>query len=283
MNIGPMGNGKIDEADVTILKGIGAWWKVNGESIRGTTRTPLAVQAWGESTRKGNRLYLHVFDWPADGKLVVGGLKTDVTSCHLLSSPEKPLTLSRSGLDLTITVPQTAPDSSDSVVVLECAGEPAADATRLLSKRVPVDTLRAYDGVRKGRLFYGPGKKTDDVVLNWTSKESAVVWPVRLNETATFEVGINYDAPAAIKQAKLAEGDAGKEAVNARKGAAGTYGVTVNGREFAKPVRQGSAVRETLGTVTLDPGSHEIRVSAKDITGQELFRLRHVTLRPVGP
>jgi hypothetical protein len=283
MNIGPMGNGKIDEADVTILKGIGAWWKVNGESIRGTTRTPLAVQAWGESTRKGNRIYLHVFDWPADGKLVVGGLKTDVKTCHLLSSQEKQLPVSRTGLDLTITVPQSAPDSADSVVVLKCAGEPVADATRLLSKRVPVDTLRAYDGTRKGRLFYGPGKKTDDVVLNWTSKESAVVWPLRLNETATFEVGINYDAPAAIKQAKLTDGDAGKEAVKARKGAAGTYAVTVNGQEFIKPVRQGSAVKETLGTVILEPGNHEIRVSAKDITGEELFRLRNVTLKPAGP
>ena len=280
MNIGPMGNGRIDEADAGILRGIGTWWKVNGESIRGTTSTPLAVQAWGESTRKGNRIYLHVFDWPADGKLVVGGLKTDVKSGHLLSSSEIRLPVSRTGLDLTITVPPIAPDSTDSVVVLECAGEPEADATRLLSKRVPLDTLRAYDGVRKGRLLYGPGKKTDDVVLNWTSKESAVVWPLRSNETATFELAINYDAPASIRQAKLTDGDAGKETVKARKGAAGTYVVTVNGQEFIKPVRQGSAVKETLGTVTLEPGNHEIRVSAKDITGEELFRLRNVTLKP---
>ncbi|HZI30969.1 MAG TPA: alpha-L-fucosidase [Candidatus Binatia bacterium] len=63
MNIGPMGNGEIDPKDVTILKGIAAWWRVNGESVRGTTRTPLPVQTWGESTRKGDRLYLHVFDW----------------------------------------------------------------------------------------------------------------------------------------------------------------------------------------------------------------------------
>lgn len=281
MNIGPMGNGKIDGADAAILKGIGAWWKVNGESIRGTTRTPLAVQAWGESTRKGKRLYLHVFDWPADGKLVVGGLKTDVLTSHLLSSPGETLPISRSGLDFTITVPLAAPDATDSVVVLECAGEPVADATRVLSERVPEDTLRAYDGVRQGRLFYGPGKKTDDVVLNWTNKEGAVIWPVRLNEAISFEVRINYDAPAAIKANQLANGDAGKEIQRARTGAAGAYAVVIGGSEFIKPVRQGAAVRETLGTVTLNPGSHEIRVSAKEITGEELFRLRSLTLTPV--
>ena len=67
MNIGPMGNGKFSSPDKTILKGIADWWKVNGESsIRGTKATPLAVQSWGETTRKGNKLYLHVFDWPED-------------------------------------------------------------------------------------------------------------------------------------------------------------------------------------------------------------------------
>ncbi|MFO1521341.1 MAG: alpha-L-fucosidase [Kiritimatiellia bacterium] len=76
MNIGPTGRGRIDEADAKILRGIGAWWRVYGDSIRGTTRTPLAVQAWGESTRKENLLYLHVFEWPRDGRLVVGGLTT---------------------------------------------------------------------------------------------------------------------------------------------------------------------------------------------------------------
>ncbi|HEV2455025.1 MAG TPA: alpha-L-fucosidase, partial [Verrucomicrobiae bacterium] len=72
LNIGPMGNGEFDPHDVAILQGIAAWWRVNGQSIRGTTRTPLPVQTWGETTRKGNTLYLHVFNWPASGHLVVG-------------------------------------------------------------------------------------------------------------------------------------------------------------------------------------------------------------------
>jgi hypothetical protein len=93
MNIGPMGDGRFDPRDTAILSGIGAWWKLNGESIRGTERTPLPVQTWGESTRKGNRLYLHVFQWPADGRLVVGGLKSDVKSTPLLAgAPTRPLT-----------------------------------------------------------------------------------------------------------------------------------------------------------------------------------------------
>src|SRR6185295_2264554 len=85
MNVGPMGDGRMDPKDVAILKGIGEWWVWNGESIRGTTRTPLPVQSWGESTRKGNTLYLHVFDWPKTGELVVGGLKSNVKSAEVLA------------------------------------------------------------------------------------------------------------------------------------------------------------------------------------------------------
>ena len=281
MNIGPMGDGRIDEADVKILKGIGAWWKVNSESIRGTTRTPLAVQAWGESTRKGNRLYLHVFQWPADGKLVVGGLKTAVTKAWLLANPGTALEAARAGLDVTIAVPANAPDAADSVVVVECDGEPQADPVRLLSPRVAVDTLRGFDAALTGRLQLGPGKKTDDVVLGWNKKEQAVAWPIRVNERITFQVAINYDAPGESKSGQTAEGDAGREAVKRQKGAAGSYVVRVGGQEFAKAVRPGKAIRETLGTVTLEPGAHEIRVSAREITGEELFRLRHLQLQPV--
>ncbi len=280
MNIGPMGDGRIDEADVNILQGIGAWWRVNGESIRGTTRTPLAVQAWGESTYRPGTLYLHVFQWPRDGKLVVGGLKSQVAVAQLLAAPGTALKLTPRGPDLVIDVPAAAPDAADSVIALRCTGVPETDPVRLLQPAVPVDTLRAFDAQLSGGLKFGPGKKTDDWATNWTRREGAVTWPVRVTERATFAVAIDYDAPGESKSGRTVEGDAGREAVKRQKGAAGTYVVQVGPQEFARSVRPGKAVRDTLGTVTLEPGVHAIRVSAREITGEELFRLRHVQLRP---
>jgi hypothetical protein len=49
--------------------------EANSESIYGTTASPLPEQPWGRTTVKGNRVYLHVFSWPADGKLRVPGLR----------------------------------------------------------------------------------------------------------------------------------------------------------------------------------------------------------------
>ena len=196
LNIGPMGNGKFEQKDVDILSGIGAWMKVNGESITATERTPLPVQAWGESTRKGNTLYLHVLNWPRKGRVVVGGLKSDVKRAYLLSAPKRKLEVKRLGpLDVAVQAPTKAPDAVDTVIALELAGEPAVDAARLLSSDVPLDTLRAFDGQLQGGLEFAQGKAQNAYVQAWKQPGDKVAWPVRLREPASFEVAISYDAP----------------------------------------------------------------------------------------
>jgi alpha-L-fucosidase len=280
MNIGPTGDGLIDPADTTILRGIGAWWSVNGESIRGTVRTPLAVQAWGESTRRDDTLFLHVFDWPKSGRLVVGGLRTEVRRAYLLSAPDQPLETRRAGPDLAVSVPSVAPDATDSVVVLECDGPPLADPARLLSTEVAANSLHVYDGALQGGLRYSPGKRGDDRVLNWTRSADAVLWTVRVTEPATFDLAIHYDAPAAIKSPKLVEGDAGKELAAAQSAAGGVYAVEVDGHAITGTVRTGDLLSDTLGVITLAPGEHVLRVVAREITGKELFRLRKLSLTP---
>jgi hypothetical protein len=281
LNVGPMGDGRIDPKDVAILQGIGEWWQVNGASIRGTGRTPLPVQAWGESTRKANTLYLHVFDWPRDGKLVVGGLKTRAAKAYLLAAPNTPLKMAQTGLDVTIDVPATAPHPADSVVVLQCAGEPEGDAARLLLPSVQQNELRGFDARLEGGLQYGAGKTADAWLRNWKKNSDAAVWPLRLNEKATFEATLIYDAPTDTARNRVVEGDAGKEMVKAGKGCGGTYTVKIGGQTFTKTVQAGLRVREPLGRVTLEPGSLEVRASAQQITGEELMRLRSLVLKPV--
>ena len=171
--------------DVAILQSIGQWMKLNGESIRGTIRTPLPVQAWGESTRKGNTLYLHVFAWPGDGRLTVGGLKSKVTRAYLLSGAKRAvLPVERlNPLDLRLTVPAVAPDKANSVVVVESEEEIAADKTRLLLPTVESDTLRVFDAELRGKsLRFGAGKTRDAYVENWSKQNDFVAWPVRLND-----------------------------------------------------------------------------------------------------
>jgi len=75
LNIGPTADGVFPQESIDRLKEIGNWMKTNGEAIYGTQASPFKSLSWGRCTQKqltgGARLYLHVFDWPADRKILV--------------------------------------------------------------------------------------------------------------------------------------------------------------------------------------------------------------------
>ena len=98
LNVGPTAEGEFPAPCVERLREMGRWLRANGEAIYGTSAGPFAHLSWGVATRKGDKLYLHVFDWPADGKLRVP-LKSKVRSATLLGEPAGscPSRASRSG------------------------------------------------------------------------------------------------------------------------------------------------------------------------------------------
>ena len=128
LNVGPTAEGLIPEPSVVRLREIGRWMSVNAVSIYGTTASPIGRPPWGRCTRKvtdrGTKLYLHVFDWPSDGKLVVPRLRSEIEAAYLLSDPNKnSLDAKAEDAGVTVSVPKEAPDPIDSVVVLIIKGE----------------------------------------------------------------------------------------------------------------------------------------------------------------
>jgi len=121
LNVGPTAEGLIPAPSVERLAAIGEWMKLNSESIYGTTASPLGEVPWGRCTAKPGRLYLHVFNWPTNSKLEVSGLKNKVNKAYLLADKKRaklPVT-STSKDKIVITVPSEAPDSVNTVIVLE--------------------------------------------------------------------------------------------------------------------------------------------------------------------
>jgi alpha-L-fucosidase len=279
LNVGPMGSGRIDPKDVEILAGIGTWWQENGESIRGTSRTPLPVQAWGESTVRGNRLYLHVFTWPHDGRLVIGGLRTPLVTAALLADPGRPLAIAQTGPDPALVVPATAPNAVDSVIVCELAGPPQTDPVRVLSAALPADSLRVFDGAISAGLGFGAGKVADAHVVHWTRADQTVTWKLRTETPYVADLRLVYDAPNDTPGAVVA-GDAGNEAQVQRKGAGGSFTVSIGTQVFIGHVRQGQRVGVDLGRIALQPGTYDLIIRGATITGAELFRPREVVLTP---
>ena len=279
LNVGPMGDGKIDSKDISILQGIGAWWKVNGESIRGTTATLLAVQAWGESTRKGNDLYLHVFDWPMDGHLVVGGLKSAVKTASLLSDPQKSLKVTSTGMDVEIDLPPKAPDPIDSVIKLTCDTIPQGDKARLISS-TQNNVLRSLDAKVTGGLHYNNAQQTD-YIRDWKKLDDTVTWSARLNNKTTFDVVVAYHGEKGHPEI-AGNADAGQSPRPATKGEGGTFEVSFGGKALhGTSLPNGKYLTASLGQVTLEPGNFDIVIKATEITGDALMQLRQLILTPV--
>ena len=128
LNIGPKGDGSVPIESANSMHSIGKWMKVNGDAIYGTTASPFEKLDWGRCTQKRlsankTRLYLHVFNWPADGKLQVPALQNRVLKAALMAG-EKRLSTTPATSGLTILVPASAPDKIATVVVLDIEGAP---------------------------------------------------------------------------------------------------------------------------------------------------------------
>jgi alpha-L-fucosidase len=127
LNIGPTSEGEIPPASVERLADIGKWTRVNGDAIYGTHASPYREKLpWGRVTSRKGKLYLHVFDWPADRKLGIPALENRVKRAYLLADKKHRLPVEQYGAGIVVDLPATAPDPIATVIVVELNGEPKA-------------------------------------------------------------------------------------------------------------------------------------------------------------
>ena len=267
MNIGPKGDGTFDEKDVKILDGIGRWMHKNDESIYGTTASSLPLQSWGVSTLKKNKLYLHIFEWPTDGKLHVGGLKNNIDKVYLLADPAKTFQVKRiNENDVIITLPKKAIDTVNTVLVVDLKNTIETDSTRFVSINIPLTRLLAYDATQEGKGFvFGDGKKDRYYVEGWKNKDQVLDWQFRTGAEKDFKLLIKYVAPA--------ETDGGM------------YSLSLDNNYSQHTVITGKkntdVITRELGTYHLPAGIHNLNISPLSFGKKELMKLLEIQLIPV--
>lgn len=62
MNIGPMPTGELPELAIDRLQEVGKWMSKYGETIYGTRQGDVLPHEWGVTTRKGNKLFVHILN-----------------------------------------------------------------------------------------------------------------------------------------------------------------------------------------------------------------------------
>jgi len=192
LNVGPTAEGVIPEPEIERLKEMGAWLRKNGEAIYGTSASPFGKQlAWGRCTQKNGRLYLHVFNWPANGELPVPILNQKVTA-WLLTNPGEKLKCVFGRDNVMVHLPAKAPDTIASVVVLDPGG-----AVQLAPIPVPRQAedgtirLTALDAEIVGSNAQLEGDSELDIG-HWTNARDFMVWQVDVLKPGDFDAAMTY-------------------------------------------------------------------------------------------
>ncbi|MFQ5445491.1 MAG: alpha-L-fucosidase [Saprospiraceae bacterium] len=193
LNVGPTAKGVFPAESIDRLHDIGKWMKLNGESIYGTTASPFAHLDWGRCTKKlvgGNTyLYLHVFDQPPGGQLVLNGVANEPVGAQFLAYPsEKLLPVERHEDALTVQLPPTLPDPVNTVVVLALKGKPDIH-------NAPVTTVPQDIFVHKLSVPLLAANNDDEITYTTTgtmptAKSTLYKDPIPINETTTITARI---------------------------------------------------------------------------------------------
>lgn len=116
LNVGPRPDGVIDPEQAGRLKDVGDWLAKYGESIYGTRGGPYKPGDWGASTRKGNRIYIHVLKWNGD-TLQFPALPAKITAATVLTGGT--VDFKQTDAAVTLTVPIAARAEIDTLIALD--------------------------------------------------------------------------------------------------------------------------------------------------------------------
>lgn len=132
LNVGPDATGKIPQPEISILKDLAGWMRLNSESIYDTYASPFKFTPWGNATTKltadGNTsIYLHIFNWPGGEKLHVPGVKNKLLSALVLANG-KTVNGDNDDTGITLDIPVGPVDNISSVVKIVVKGKLQVDA-----------------------------------------------------------------------------------------------------------------------------------------------------------
>ena len=246
--------------------------KVNGEAIYGTTASPFAKLTWGRCTKKVGddeaTLYLHVFDWPSDGALLLPGLRGRVQSAKLLSGGGE-LATEATDDGVVVRVPPEGTDPIATVVKVVVEGPlrvekvlPGPDAggtIHLPAQRADIHNP-GYGGQAKVEDKYG-----EPNVGFWTDARAWVEWAFRVETEGTYEAEATLAAPSPGSRLVFAVGDQQHQVTLPGTGGYDAFETVPVGRFRVS-----------------EPGA--LKVSVKPVEdGWKPVNLRSVVLKPVAP
>ncbi len=258
-NVGPMPTGEIEPRQVERLREMGAWLAKNGDAIYGTRGGPWKPAPHLVSTRKDNRIYLHLLE-KTDGSVNLASLPVAVKSAKLLNGPA--VKAKTSDGVLSIQIPDNAWDAIDTVIELTVAGT-AMDIAPLnpaCGFSIPGTTATA-SGFHQNNPAYDASKAIDgDPESRWATNEGTKACWLQLDlpreiTARSIEIDEAYGAPKSRVARFEIQAKTGDEWTTVHSGT----GIGAHFKATLKPVKT-RAIRLNILDASEGPTISEIRL-----------------------
>ena len=169
-NVGPQPDGLIEDRQVERLKEMGAWLAKNSAAVYETRGGPWKPSTQMVSTRKGNKIYLHLLN-KADGPVTVPALPVAIKSAKVLNGPA--IKTSTADGSLSFVIPDNSWDEIDTIVELTIDGDAMGIAPLKPSTQSSIPGAKASASViYQNDPQYGADMVLDgDVETRWATPE----------------------------------------------------------------------------------------------------------------
>lgn len=288
LNIGPKPDGTIQKEFVDRLLAIGKWMDKYSEAIYDTTASPFnLLPFYGRVTTKGEKLYVHVFEWPADLAVRLPNLGNEVKKAYLLEKGKPALEAVREGADWVIKLPKKAPDKVASVLVVELDGAPQVQPVVIGSDDKGVVSLPALYGLLEGPHGQRIRYESQEGIIhagNWFRSPDSIEWEFTLPKAGVYNVVLDAAVEKGGSEIELFVNGktAARMAPNGVPFSSGDGSIVGAAAQVIKTSGTSGAFKaKTVGSIKLKKGANKIKFVLKSVKGEKALDLRGVTLKPV--
>lgn len=206
LNVGPDGQGRVPEAVTASFKSVGKWLKVYPFTVYDAEPSPWKHKLpWGDVTKKGNKLFLLIQDFPANGKLFVPGLKSNILNAEFLTrSDAQKINFTKNDYGYYLDLSQFTPDPIVSVVQITTSENPVIDTTLSIAPQNVSNFSVLFAKTENANLSkehwmekFGEHKYCWNIG-DWT-KDSEVKWTINVPEAGYYLVRLNYKADKRVE------------------------------------------------------------------------------------
>lgn len=269
LNVGPDEEGRVPQGSANILKEVGTWMDVYGDSVYGTriscfNKLPRGVRA----TTKEGKVYLHFTEWQAENAVKIPALVNQINGMKIMGTDiNVNYTELKDGI--LIETPNYAGNKYDTVIEIDVEGKPEqvpSDVNENLApKAINVETSNYY----QNDTTYAGRKAVDgDENTRWATDDN----------TTTATLDLTFESPITFNKATFKAYESARNKIDAynieywdgEKWVVGFVGGKMGGDTEVNFAPITSDKIRLHVTDSLNPSIYEFQIFNEEITSLEI-------------